>query len=86
MISLNHGLGGKSRFLRLLVFDRCLCQLCGGVGLGVLLLLQLSLCRDGIAVDGLVLLSGLAGDIGSTGLGLLSLKAIDLLLCLGDVL
>lgn len=71
-----------------LVLDRCLLEVVSGVGGGVLLLLELSLCRC-IAVDRLVLLRRLAGSISATVgllLGLFCLKTVDFLLCLGDVL
>lgn len=72
----------------LLVLERGLLELGGSIGGGVLLLGQLSLC-GGIAIDRLVLLSGLASSVSASVclfLGLLGLETFNLLLCLGDVL
>jgi hypothetical protein len=71
----------------LLVLDRGLLELFRGICCGILLLVELGLCVGG-SVDGLVLLRGLAGGVRATmcALFLLSLKALDLLLCFGDVL
>jgi hypothetical protein len=70
-----------------LVLDRCLLELFSRICCCVFLLLELSF-RIGAAVDSLVLLSGLAGGVGGAvgALILLGLEALDLLLCLGDVL
>ena len=72
---------------RLLVLNRGLLEVVGGISSSVLLLGQFSGCRCG-AVDALVLLGRLAGRIcGAVGaLVLLSLKTLNLLLGLLDVL
>jgi hypothetical protein len=71
----------------LLILKRRLLEVVGGVISAILLLVGFSI--DGsVTVDGLVLLGGLAGSVGGTigALILLSLKTLDLLLGLGDVL
>jgi hypothetical protein len=72
----------------LLVLNGCLLELLGCVVGTVLLLLQLRLSGRA-AVDALVLLSRLASRVCAAvcrALVLLCLKALDLLLCFGDVL
>lgn len=72
----------------LLVLERRLLEILSSVGGSVLLLGELRLCR-GTAIDGLVLLRRLAGSVSATAcffLGLFSLKTLNLLLRLGNVL
>jgi len=73
----------------LLVLNRRLLEIVSSVCRGVLLLVVLSL-GGSAAVDSLVLLRGLAGSVCAAVrgvfFGLLCLEAVNLLLCLGDVL
>lgn len=69
-----------------LVFELGGGQVLSGVLDGVLLLLELGLSGDGLAVDALVLLRGLAGGVLGAFVGLLCLEAVDFLLGLRDVL
>jgi hypothetical protein len=73
----------------LLVLNRRLLEVVSSVCRGVLLLVVLGL-GGSVAVDSLVLLRRLAGSVCAAVrgvfFGLLCLKAVDLLLCLGDVL
>ena len=73
----------------LLVLNRRLLEVVSSVCRGVLLLVVLGL-GGSAAVDSLVLLRGLAGSVCAAVrgvfFGLLCLEAVDLLLCLGDVL
>ena len=72
----------------LLVLKGCLLEFGSSIGGSILLLGQLSLCGC-VAIDCLVLLSRLAGSVSAAVrvfLSLLSLKTLNLLLCLGDVL
>jgi hypothetical protein len=70
-----------------LVLDGGLLQLFSRIGCSILLLLKLGF-RIGASIDSLVLLSGLAGSVsGAIGtLVLFGLEALNLFLCLGDVL
>jgi hypothetical protein len=73
----------------LLVLNRRLLEVVSSIGRSVLLLIELSF-GGCVAIDGLVLLCGLAGcvsvSVRSVLFGFLCLEAVDLLLCLGNVL